>query len=318
MPSYRARFTMMGTVIDLVVHHHDGQRLIKDCYLQLQDFEQRFTVNQTNSELMRVNHNAGIRPVRVKSDLYELIKKAKTVSQDRVNPFNVAIGPLVKSWRIGFKDAKFPSSTQISAQLKRVDPRNMILDDLYQTVYLAQIGMEIDLGAIAKGYFADRLKEYLLSQGVEQGIINLGGNVLTIGSSNLNRAWNVGIQNPLSTRGEVSRVVALSDASMVTSGVNERYFELNGKRYHHLLDGQSGYPITTDIASVTIISKHSVEGEIWSTAGFLASMDNALGYLNQQQGIEAVLISQHGEVYVTEGLSDDGRNITQLKPFGGG
>lgn len=313
MPIYKARFQMMGTFIDLVIHHDNGEYLIRDSYLQLQQFAQRFTVNQSQSELMHVNNNAAVRPVRVKADLYELLKKAKEISVDSANPFNIAIGPLVKTWRIGFQDAKLPTNAELSDKLKIIDPTKIILDDLYQTVYLTQHGMQIDLGAIAKGYFADRIKEYLISEGVEHGFINLGGNVLTIGYSpeNPSKAWNVGIQDPLSSRGEISRVVPLRDHSMVTSGINERYFELNDQRYHHLLDAKTGQPITTNIASVTIISKLSVDGEIWSTAGFLSSIEDALSYLNKQVGIEAALISNQGKVYVTNGLNDDGRCIQQ-------
>ncbi|MGF1716032.1 FAD:protein FMN transferase [Photobacterium chitinilyticum] len=313
MQSYKTRFQMMGTFIDLAIHHDNGEQLIRDSYLQLQQFAQRFTVNQPQSELMHVNNNAGVRPVRVRADLYELLKKAKEISVDTANPFNVAIGPLVKAWRIGFQDARLPTSAELTDKLTIVDPTKIVLDELYQTVYLTKHDMQIDLGAIAKGYFADRIKEYLVSEGVEYGYINLGGNVLTIGYSpdNASKAWNVGIQEPLSSRGEISRVVPLRDHSMVTSGINERYFGVNGQRYHHLLDAKTGRPITTNIASVTIISKQSVDGEIWSTAGFLASIEEALSYLNKQVGIEAVLISDQGKVYVTNGLKDDGRCILQ-------
>ena len=311
MPSYKTRFQMMGTFIDLAVHHEKGELLIQDCSLQLQQFAQRFTVNQSQSELMHVNNNAGIRPVRVKADLYQLLKKSQDISLDASNPFNIAIGPLVKTWRIGFNDARLPSDAELANQLAIVDPTKILLDEQYQTVYLIQQGMQIDLGAIAKGYFADRIKGYLVSEGVESGYINLGGNVLTIGYSpdNATKAWHVGIQDPLSSRGEISRVVALRDHSMVTSGINERYFDIHGQRYHHLLDATTGKPITTNIASITIISKHSVDGEIWSTAGFLESIKEALCYLNKQVGIEAVLISNQGAVYVTNGLKDDGRCI---------
>ncbi|WP_305814621.1 FAD:protein FMN transferase [Photobacterium leiognathi] len=314
MASYKTRFPMMGTFIDLVVHHERGEALIKECYLQLQEFTQRFTVNQAQSELMRVNNHAGIRAVRVKPDLYALIKKSKAISVDPQNPFNVAIGPLVKIWHIGFKDAKFPTDAELAEKLQLVDPSNIILDDDYQSVYLSQTGMQIDLGAIAKGYFADRIKDFLTANGVEHGFINLGGNVLTIGYSpeNTSQTWNVGIQNPLAaSRGDICRVVPLRDYSMVTSGINERYFEYHGQRYHHLLDGQTGKPISTNIASVTIISKLSVDGEIWSTAGFLSSIDESLSYLNRQAGIEAVLISNQGDVVITDGLTDNGTVIQQ-------
>ncbi|ASI92028.1 FAD:protein FMN transferase [Vibrio mediterranei] len=313
MPSYKTRFQMMGTFIDLVIHHQNGEQLLKDCYFQLQEFAQRFTVNQSHSELMNVNHNAGIRPVRVKADLYELLKSATAVSLDNANPFNIAIGPLIKTWRIGFKDATLPSNSELASKLELVNPSHIVFDDIYQTVFLTKVGMQIDLGAIAKGYFADRIKQYLVSQEVESGYISLGGNVLTIGHApdSKEKAWTVGIQDPFSPRGQVCRIVPLNDKSVVTSGINERFFEHNGVRYHHLLDAQSGKPIVTDIASVTIISKLSVDGEIWSTAGFLTSVDDALAYLNQQQHVEAIVISNQGHVHITHGLVDNGHTILE-------
>ncbi|MGF1688051.1 FAD:protein FMN transferase [Photobacterium japonica] len=311
MTNYRARFEMMGTFIDLVVYHPDGEQLIKQAYQQLAQYAQRFTVNQPDSELMRVNQQAGIAPVKVPPDLFNLIHLAKQHSADQRNPFNIAIGPLVKAWRIGFKDAHVPSAATITEKLTLVDPQNIILDAQHHTVYLTQAGMEIDLGAIAKGYFADQVIQRLIAAGVENGFISLGGNVLTIGHSpkNDNQAWNVGIQDPFGTRGEILRVVPLTGISMVTSGINERFFHANGQRYHHLLDAQTGMPIETDMASLTIISQHSVDGEIWSTAGFLPSITQAIEYINQQPGIEAVAVSKQKEVHVTHGLVDHGGAI---------
>ncbi|MFC3022656.1 FAD:protein FMN transferase [Vibrio zhugei] len=304
MNSYSARFEMMGTFIDLVVHHQKGEQLIKQAYLQLQDYADRFTANRADSELMRVNQNAGIAPVRVAQDLFELIKLGKHHSEDSNTPFNIAIGPLVKTWRIGFKSATIPSQAVINEKLALVDPTQIVLNEQDHSVFLRQAGMEIDLGAIAKGYFADQIKRMLIDAGVEHGFISLGGNVLTLGHSpnNMNRAWNVGIQNPLSKRGDVIRVVPLQDMSMVTSGINERFFELNGRRYHHLLDGETGMPLATDIASLTIVSKRSVDGEIWSTAGFLHSAAQSISYLNSIAGIEAVVISVDGDVMTTNGF----------------
>ena len=302
---------MMGTFIDLVVYHPDGEQLIKNAYRQLAQYAQRFTVNQPGSELMGVNRHAGIAPVAVQPDLFELINIAKGISLDSTNPFNIAIGPLVKAWRIGFNDATVPTQEEILAALALVDPNNIVLNEQEHSVFLSKPGMEIDLGAIAKGYFADQIKQTLVKAGVEHGFISLGGNVLTIGHSpdNANQAWNVGIQNPLAQRGAIIRAVPLRGAAMVTSGINERFFYANGQRYHHLLDGRTGMPVTTDIASMTIISAHATAGDIWSTAGFLPTTADAIDYLNQQAGIEAVAVSMHGEVRVTQGLIDNGSTI---------
>ncbi|WP_420883307.1 FAD:protein FMN transferase [Vibrio aestuarianus] len=314
MKSYSARFEMMGTFIDLVVHHQNGEQLIKDAYIQLKDYATRFTVNQADSELMRVNRNAGIAPIVVAPDLFELIKLGKHYSEDVSTPFNIAIGPLVKTWRIGFQEATVPSQEVINEKLALVDPTQIILNEQQHSVFLSQKGMEIDLGSIAKGYFADQVMQRLTEAGVDNGYISLGGNVLTIGHSpnNPNNAWNVGIQNPLSQRGDVIRIVPLQGMSMVTSGINERYFESNGQRYHHLLDGKTGMPISTDIASLTIISKHSVDGEIWSTAGFLPSTSQSISYLNTIEGIEAIAVSIDGDVLTTNGLVDQSINSTIL------
>ena len=302
---------MMGTFIDLVVYHPDGEQLIKNAYRQLAQYAQRFTVNQPGSELMGVNRHAGIAPVAVQPDLFELIKIARAISLDSNNPFNIAIGPLVKAWRIGFNDATVPAQEEIFAALALVDPNNIVLNEQERSVFLSKPGMEIDLGAIAKGYFADQIKQTLVKAGVEHGFISLGGNVLTIGHSpdNANQAWNIGIQNPLAQRGAIIRAVPLRGAAMVTSGINERFFYANGQRYHHLLDGQTGMPVTTDIASMTIISAHATAGDIWSTAGFLPTTAEAIDYLNQQAGIEAVAVAMHGEVRVTQGLIDNGSTI---------
>ncbi|MEF1311203.1 FAD:protein FMN transferase [Vibrio mytili] len=314
MKSYSARFEMMGTFIDLVVHHQNGEQLIKDAYIQLKDYATRFTVNQADSELMRVNLNAGIAPIVVAPDLFELIKLGKHYSEDVSTPFNIAIGPLVKTWRIGFQEATVPSQGVINEKLALVDPTQIILNEQEHSVFLSQKGMEIDLGSIAKGYFADQVMQRLTEAGMDNGYISLGGNVLTIGHSpnNPNKAWNVGIQNPLSQRGDVIRIVPLQGMSMVTSGINERFFESNGQRYHHLLDGKTGMPISTDIASLTIVSKKSVDGEIWSTAGFLPSASQSISYLNTIEGIEAAVVSTRGDVMTTDGLIDIPINSTLL------
>jgi thiamine biosynthesis lipoprotein len=311
MVKYQSRFQMMGTFIDLLIYHRDGEKLIKEIYHLLKKYSERFTVNQPESELMAINKNSGISPVPVERDLFQLIKIAKATSKESVNPFNIAIGPLVKTWRVGFKDARVPTQEEISTKLSLVDPENIILDEQDSSVYLSQPEMEIDLGAIAKGYFADEIKKRLINYGVESGFINLGGNVLTIGHSpdSPHQAWTVGIQNPLAPRETIIRAIPLKDASIVTSGINERFFNANGQLYHHLLDSRTGMPISTDIASITIISQHSVDGEIWSTAGFLSTVTDSICYLNKQDNIEAVVISKNGNIHLTYGLADSGSYI---------
>ena len=161
--------------------------------------------------------------------------------------------------------------------------------------------MEIDLGAIAKGYFADQLKDYFVEQGVESGIIDLGGNVVTIGHP-LEKAWTVGVQSPEKSRGNILGFIEIHNQSVVTSGIYERHFYKDDKLYHHILDSKTGYPVENDIASVTIVSDQSLDGEIWSTICFFTTAEQTIALLNEINGIDALVIKKNGEIMSTQHL----------------
>lgn len=294
---------LMGTRITLQIEHPKAEVLLSHAGEMLKDYERRFSANDNTSDLMRVNQNSGIQPVQVDEDLFELIEQALAVSLSSDSKFNLTIGPLVKLWKIGFKDAQLPSDAEIQERLQKIQPENVELDHEARTVYLKIPGMEIDLGAIAKGYFADQLKAYFVSQGVQTGIIDLGGNVLTIGHPLDKEKWTVGIQQPESKRGQMMGVIEIEGQSVVTSGIYERYFYKDNKLYHHILDSKTGYPAEGDIASITIVSDQSIDGEIWTTVCFAMSIQQAIAVLNEIPGIEAVIISKENEVFKTQRMT---------------
>ncbi|WP_105993967.1 FAD:protein FMN transferase [Staphylococcus simulans] len=294
---------LMGTRITLQIEHPKAEVLLSYAEEMLKDYERRFSANDNTSDLMRVNQNAGIQPVQVDEDLFELIEHALAVSLSSDSKFNLTIGPLVKLWKIGFKDAQLPSDAEIQERLQKIQPENVELDHEAHTVYLKIPGMEIDLGAIAKGYFADQLKAYFVSQGVQTGIIDLGGNVLTIGHPLDKEKWTVGIQQPESERGQMMGVIEIEGQSVVTSGIYERYFYKDGRLYHHILDSKTGYPAEGDIASITIVSDQSIDGEIWTTVCFAMSIQQAISVLNEIPGIEAVIISKENKVFKTQRMT---------------
>ena len=163
--------------------------------------------------------------------------------------------------------------------------------------------MKLDLGALAKGYIADKIKDYLMSQGVTSALINLGGNVLTIGQNAVSqRAWRIGIQNPKLSRGNHSAILAVTNQSVVTSGIYERTLTVEGQNYHHILDRKTGYPIENQLASLTIVSDKSVDGEIWTTRLFGESPTSILSQIEQQTGIEALIITQDSQLFCSSGL----------------
>lgn len=292
----------LGTVINLSVAAPADEKDLDAGYELIQRFEDKLTVNREKSEVMSINHNAGIQAVSVPEDTYGLIKRAVLVSCKHLG-FNVAIGPLVKLWKIGFKGANRPSDADIKERLKIIDPERIQLDDEKRTVFLLDKGMEIDLGGIAKGYIADQIKQLWLERGVKTGIIDLGGNVLLVGpSQHTDELWTVGVQNPIKPRDVSLGVVKTSAKSIGTSGIYERKLIIDGHEYHHMFDSKTGYPIKNNLASVTIISDKSIDGEIWSTIGFYQGIEQGKALIEAQPGIEAVFITKDLQAVETTGL----------------
>lgn len=253
----------LGTRIALTIYGNQYFGLLKKSMDLIDRFEDQLTVNRDQSEVMSVNHGAGKTPKMVSQTTYDLIKLAVKYSRENFG-FNALIGPLVKLWKIGFKGANVPSEQAIKARLRLIDPYKVLLDDDARTVYLEEAGMELDLGGIAKGYIADRIKDLWEENSVPAGIIDLGGNLLFVGNSPRrdDGQWIIGVQDPQLHRGENLATVREPTCSAVTSGIYERFLIKNGHRYHHLLDPRTGYPLETDLSSVTVFTDQSVMGEI--------------------------------------------------------
>lgn len=287
----------MGTNIDLMVVHPEGSRILNHLEDLLHIYNMRFSANRDDSELMQINQAAGVRPVKVHPEMFELIALGKNHSIAKNSLLNIAIGPLIKLWNIGFDNARVPDQDEIDEVLKVIDPNLIELDEENQTIYLAKDGMEIDVGAIAKGYIADRLVDYMKQEGVASGLVNLGGNLVTVGPA-LNRPdyyWRIGVQNPEELRGQSSLTLKIYNQSVVTSGIYERKLMMNGQTYHHIFDQKTGYPVDTETASITIIADQSVDCEIWTTRLFGQEPQHIINEINQPPGIEGVVITRDGK-----------------------
>ena len=280
----------LGTSITLQIFGARDKNVINDSFNLIDHYEDLLTVNRDESEVMDVNHAAGKHPVQVSSGTYDLIKLA--VEESRKNfGFNALIGPVVKLWAIGFKGAHVPTDDQIKERMKLIDPFSVDLNDTDQTVFLKKSGMELDLGGIAKGWIADRIKDFWMAYGVHAGIINLGGNILLVGDSpkRTSGQWSVGVQDPKEPRGNNIASVMVPECSAVTSGTYERYLVVDGHKYHHLIDPRTGYPVETDLAGVTTFTKYSVEAEIECKRLFFAGKPLA-GWHDDPDRIGAVFV----------------------------
>lgn len=292
--SYSA--TLMGSPI-LLKLFADNPALASRVFGLIKRYEDLLTVNRAHSQVMDINHAAGQHPVAVSRPVYELIKCAKAASMVQDSAFNLAIGPLVKLWRIGFKGDHVPPADEIAARLRITHPQDVVLNDADSSVFLTQPGMEIDLGAIAKGFIADRVRDYLHQQGVTEGLINLGGNVQTLGTPQ--GRWSVGVKKPFAQADALIGTLEVANQSVVTSGTYERYFEQDGRRWHHILDPRSGYPLENELDSVTIISSDSLDGDIWTTLIFGLGVEKGCQLLKQREDIEALFVTKKREVILS-------------------
>ena len=163
-------------------------------------------------------------------------------------------------------------------------------------------GMGIELGAVAKGYIADKVKEYLVSEGVKSAVIDLGGNVLCVGEKPDGKPFKIGIQKPFADRSETVSAVEIAGTSVVSSGIYERYFEKDGKLYHHILDPATGYPYENGLVSVTVLSEESADGDGLSTACFALGLEKGLELIEQTPDTEAMFITEDGEMHFSKGF----------------
>ncbi|PCS00716.1 FAD:protein FMN transferase [Lactococcus fujiensis] len=264
-------YEAMGTSIKLAVFGWSDEKILDEAFKLIQYYEDIFTVNRADSEIIDVNKAAGRMPIQVSEPVYHLSKIAIKESLEKFG-FNVTLGPLVNLWRIGFSDARLPHPDEIAEKMEVIDPEFVQFDDQNQTIFLTKEGMSLDLGGIAKGYIADRIKNLWQAYGVESGIINLGGNLLLMGDAphHNDKKWRIGVRNPLEKNKKNVLQVLTGAKSFVTSGISERHLDVGDRSYHHIIDSKTGYPHDNDIASVTVITDKSIVGEIESTRLFFA------------------------------------------------
>mgnify|MGYP002759889941 CR=1 FL=1 len=291
---YAYSAVLMGSPI-LLKLFENNEALAGRVFRLIKHQENLLTVNRAQSEVMAINHAAGRHPVVVSPPVYQLIRRASEVSRLPDSSFNFAIGPLVKRWKIGFQGHTVPPESELQSLLALTDPHQVVLDDAAHSVFLQQAGMEIDLGAIAKGYIADVVRDYLHQQHVDCALINLGGNVQTLGHPG-EQGWGIGLKKPFAQPDALIGVIDVTHQSVVTSGIYERYFEHDGRCYHHILDPRTGIPLDNELLSVTIISADSIDGDIWTTLLYGMGVEKSLSVLRDTPDIEAIFVTRDQQV----------------------
>jgi thiamine biosynthesis lipoprotein len=297
----------MGTKITLYVEVYGegarAEKITQEAVNMLLRYEEVFSANRENSQLAMLKYAAELKPQKVDEELYDLIKVGKEHSLHQGSFLNIAVGPLIKLWKIGFREAHVPEDSEIKRVLGLLNPENIQLDDEQKTVFLLKKGMEIDLGAIAKGYFADQVMAFFKKNGATSAMVDMGGNVLVYGDSPTGDCyWKVGIQNPFLPRGNAVALVRIKDQSVVTSGIYERVLEKDGAHYHHIFDSTTGYPVENNVASLTIIADRSVDCDIYTTKLFGLDAASIIRSVSNIKGMGAIVITMDGQMAFTDNL----------------
>ncbi len=293
---------LLGTTITITVYDRVDRSVLDKAFARVRDIHNRMTTEGTESEVDKINQQAGIAPVPVTPDVFEVIKTALDFSRLTDGAFDITVGPIVKLWGIGTDHEQLPPPEKIKALLPLVNWKWVRLNQADHSVYLEKKGMGIDLGGIAKGYAADEAKRILAENGVKHAILDFGGNILVMGTKPDGSNWRIGIQTPFKTRGSYLGIVTTADKSVVTSGPYERYFIKNGTMYHHIINPKTGYPVQRHLTSTTIYSGVSMICDGLSTSIFVMGLQDGSALIRELKGVDAIFVTDENKVYYTKGL----------------
>lgn len=296
---------LLNTVITINLYDKQDATILNGCFDLIKMYENIFSRTSKSSELYALNHNAVSqrgRSFQISEELTGILSYGLYYSKLSGGAFDISVEPITSLWDFKTEEPELPNPAKLKDALKFVNYESIQLNG--NKISYAVDGVGIDLGAIAKGYIADRVKDYLISKGVKSALINLGGNVLCIGVKPDGTPFRIGIQKPYADRNETIATIDIKDLSVVSSGVYERYFILDGISYHHILNPDTGYPYDNGLVSVTIISKKSVDGDGLSTTCFALGLEKGLNLIASIPDTYAVFITQDDSIYYSNGFEE--------------
>lgn len=301
-----------NTIIAIQLNDSQDESLIDTCFDMANTYEHYFSRTLKGSDIYNINHANGA-PVEVHDETAELIRYGIAFGDLSGGVFDISIGALTDLWDIPNNNGTIPAQSQINAALATVDYRQITVDG--NTVTLGNPDAALDLGGIAKGYAADRMREYLNANGACEGFINLGGNVLTLGQKANEEPYHIGIRKPFGEDGETITAVDVTDRSIVTSGRYERYFEKDGHIYHHILDPKNGYPYDNGLNGVTILSDSSMVGDALSTICFALGQEKGTEFLSSMPSNDFLNPTLAAETTLQAIFIDENNELTTVDAY---
>ncbi|MDY7093777.1 MAG: FAD:protein FMN transferase [Acidobacteriota bacterium] len=293
----------MGSRFEVTVVHEDAamaREAVAAAYGEIDRIEALISSWRESSETSRVNRAAGQGAVAVSPELFDLVRRSLKVSKLTDGAFDITFAGAGKLWDFKAEDPKLPAPEAVATALELVDYRLLRLDAEQHTLELPREGMAIGFGGIGKGYAANRAVEVLRGYGAAGGVVNAGGDLLAFGEREDGTPWTVAITDPLQPD-EVFAYLRISGQAVVTSGDYERYVEIDGVRYAHILDPRTGQPVR-DVRSVTIVCPNAELADALATGVFVLGREKGLALLNQLRGIEGMIVDAEGSLHFSDNL----------------
>lgn len=293
--TYSATQVLLDTAVQITLQSGGSEAILNECFSRCRKYEALFSATKDGSDIACINAANG-QPVSVDNETAALLRKALEYSEQSDGVFDLTIYPVKQLWDFKAETPHLPDAAELATAVEKVDYAHIQVDGNTVT---ASSGAQIDLGGIAKGYIADKLREYLEEQKVGCAIINLGGNVCCVGTKA--EGFRIGVKKPYSAN-DVLKIICIDSGAVVTSGCYERYFTLNGKEYHHILNTSTGYPVENDLAGVTILCENATMADYLSTAVYAMGYEEGSAFLKDKPA-EAVFVFRDNSVQLSDGLT---------------
>ncbi|MBN8566840.1 MAG: FAD:protein FMN transferase [Flavobacteriales bacterium] len=300
---YTQKTKMLGSPFEMTVVAQDtveGNYFIQKAIDEVKRIEHLISDWIPTTQISQVNQNAGITPIRVDQEIFQLIERAIKISKLTNGAFDISYASMDKIWKFDGSMKEMPTEEAIKNSVAKVGYPNIILNEKESTIFLKNKGMKLGLGGIGQGYIADKIKALLIESGCKSGIVNVSGDIFAWGKQPDGKPWTVAIVNPIN-KNKVFATFPLEDSAVETSGSYEKYVTFNGKRYSHIIDPRTGYP-AAGIVSVSVFAKTTEVADALATGVFVLGVDVGLDLINQLKGIECIIVDDKGVVHTSKNI----------------
>lgn len=301
--TYKRKLSMLGSPFEMTVVAKDsvqGNEFIDLAVAEVKRVEYLISDWIPTTQISQVNKNAGIKPVKVDKEVFDLVSRAIKVSQITSGAFDISYASMDRIWKFDGSMKAMPTEEAIKKSVSKIGYKNIVLDPKEQTIFLKNEGMKLGLGGIGQGYIADKVKELLFSKGCVSGIVNVSGDINAWGKQTNGKPWTVGIVNPLN-KNKIFATFPLENSAVETSGSYEKFAVFNGIRYSHIIDPRTGYP-AQGVVSVSVFAKQTEIADALATGIFVLGVEVGLDLVNQLKGIQCIIVDDKGKIHSSKGI----------------